>query len=228
MGWKPPGSQQLSSFRANQINEDQDKFRDFSPCHHADIPQTLLEPILLRYAAQHGFPYRFSTELLHFEDKGDRGVLATVRDRITASTYKIKAKYMYGADGARSRVVSQLQLPITSAPGLGDAYNVIFRADLTDYMKDRLGNLHVIMRPDADFPDHAWIGIMRMIKPWYEWMVVVFAKPGWSPETPPMKEMYLDPIKKWIGNDSIDVEVLRVDKWEINEASADVYSKGDM
>ncbi|KAH8810807.1 FAD binding domain-containing protein [Xylogone sp. PMI_703] len=199
-----------------------------SPYEHADIPQTLLEPILLRYAAQHGFPCRFSTELLNFEDRDDDGVVATVYDRISTHTYKIKSKKMYGADGARSRVVEQLKLPITSLPSGGAAYNVIFKADLTQRMTGRIGNLHMVIRPDIDLPDYAMMCTFRMVKPWHEWIAIIYGKPGYRPKETLSPEAFLEPINLWIGDDQVDIKILRVDAWERNEVSVNMYSKGNV
>ena len=55
-----------------------------SPTTPVDIPQTLLEPILVNHAAARGGKFRFNTEYLSLEQDGD-GVTATVLDRVTAT-----------------------------------------------------------------------------------------------------------------------------------------------
>lgn len=57
---------------------------------------------------------------------------------------------MYGADDASSRIVEQLKLPMTTVPGGGLAYNVMFKVDLSHLMPARLGNLHVILNPEME------------------------------------------------------------------------------
>ena len=117
---------------------------------------------------------------------------------------------------------------MTIVPGGGTAYNVMFKADLSHLMPGRLGNLHIILNPEMEDMDYALIGTLRMIKPWHEWIAVVFPKPGSNITSNPTNEMCLKPIKAWIGDDKVEVEILRTDPWTINEASADRYSEGNM
>ena len=39
-----------------------------SSCKPVDLPQTLLEPTLMRYASHHGFQFRFDTSFVSFEE----------------------------------------------------------------------------------------------------------------------------------------------------------------
>ncbi|KAF2095116.1 hypothetical protein NA57DRAFT_59863 [Rhizodiscina lignyota] len=201
-------------------------FQLSSPCSHLELPQTLLEPILLRYATQHGFPCRFSTRLLSFDDSGSDSVVAEVQDRIFGTTQKIRCKYLFGADGARSRIVEQLQLPLSKKPSQGVALNVLIRADLSDIMKTRVGNLHYVVRPDVEMPDFAGWSIVRMVKPWYEWLIIMMYKPTCPADFMPTEAQVHSQVKAVLGDDSVSVEVRRVDKWIINETVAESYSKG--
>ncbi|KAB5511451.1 FAD-binding monooxygenase, partial [Coniochaeta sp. 2T2.1] len=119
-------------------------FERGSPCCHLELPQTLLEPYLIRYATQHGFPCRFNTRFLSFDDTPADGILVTVRDTIFDRTETIKTKYLFGADGAKSRVAAQLGLPMYEKPSQGMALNVLFRADLSHLIKNRIGNIHYV------------------------------------------------------------------------------------
>src|SRR3954452_4557221 len=86
-------------------------YRLASPCLPVDIPQTYLEPILIKNATVRGTQTRFSTEYLAHRQDPD-GVDVEVRDRLTGEEYTIRAKYLIGADGARSTVVSDIDLPM--------------------------------------------------------------------------------------------------------------------
>lgn len=64
-------------------------YRLASPCLVVDIPQTYLEPILVRNATVAGTQTRFSTEYCgHTQD--DQGVVVQVRDRLTGYEYRIR------------------------------------------------------------------------------------------------------------------------------------------
>ncbi|OCT49634.1 2,4-dichlorophenol 6-monooxygenase [Cladophialophora carrionii] len=203
-------------------------FEQHSPCTHLEFPQTLMEPILLRYATQHGFPCRFSTRLTRFDTSAPDFVLAEVEDRIYGTTQKVRCKYLYGADGAKSIVVKQLGLPMSIKPSQGIALNVLVRADLSDIMKSRTGNLHYIIQPDAEQQDFAAWSIMRMVKPWYEWLVIMMYKPTCPADFMPEKKQVEDQVKAVIGDGSTPVDILRIDKWIINETVAECYSKGQV
>src|SRR3954453_14283939 len=58
-----------------------------SPSDNCDLPQTLLEPILLGHAAERGSRIRFDTEYLGLEQDSD-GVTVSVRDRLSGQTYR--------------------------------------------------------------------------------------------------------------------------------------------
>lgn len=194
-----------------------------------DLPQTLLEPILVKYATQHGFKARFDTEFISFAKDDTSGmIITTVRDGITKQTYMIRSKYLFGADGARSQIVKQLDLPMSMEEGQGLAINVLVEADLSHLMEHRMGNLHWIVQPDVEHPDFAWSGIVRMVKPWHEWMFILFPSPGKGMAFNPSHEEYLKRVKEFIGDDTIPAKILSISKWYVNEIVAKEYSKGNM
>jgi len=153
-------------------------------------------------------------------------VVTTVQDTITSKIYHIRSKYLFGADGAKSRIVEQLGLPLTKKPSQGVALNVLVKADLSKLMKTRTGNLHWIIQPDIESPDFAWWAIMRMVKPWTEWLVILLYKQECDPDFTPTEDQVMQRTSELIGDDTIPVELVRIDKWIINETIAESYSKG--
>lgn len=111
-------------------------------------------------------------------------------------------------------------------PSQGVALNVLLRADLSDMMKSRVGNLHYVIRPDAEMPDFAAWSIVRMVKPWHEWLVIMMYKPTCAVEFMPTMQQVQEQVTAVIGDSTIPVEILRIDKWVINETVAASYSKG--
>lgn len=110
-----------------------------SPCSFVDLPQTKMEPILLAEATRLGVNSRYNTELLSFT-QDDEGVTATLLDRISQQTFTVRAKYLVGADGANSRVVQTLALPLCGQEKLGSAYNVLCEMDLSRWVDHRQGS----------------------------------------------------------------------------------------
>ncbi|KAF2185354.1 hypothetical protein K469DRAFT_665653 [Zopfia rhizophila CBS 207.26] len=200
-------------------------YKVVSPCKVIDLPQTELEPILVREATGRGFNVRFDTELLEFEVKEEGKIRCVVQDRVSKVQYTITTKYLFGADGGRSLVAQRLGLPFTVLPGGGLAFNILVKADLADLMQHRQGNLHWNMRLKKDYP---FMCVGRMVKPWHEWLFVVLPKGPDAPNPERTFEEWKALVEDVIDDETVDVEVLGVSKWMINETSADVISKGNV
>lgn len=200
-----------------------------SPCNHVDLPQTLLEPILTRRAIHTGWTVRFNTTFIKFTRPAPDVVLSEVRDGVLGLDYTIKSKYLFACDGARSQIIRQLDIPLIRKPGQGVALNILVRADMSQLMKTRTGNLHWVFDPTKEYPEWGWMCILRMVKPWYEWMFIILPAPGADPSVEnwqERKDEYMAKIREWIGDDSIEAEILDVSKWTINEIVAERYSDG--
>ena len=108
--------------------------------------------------------------------------------------YKIRTKYLLGADGAQSRVMKQLGIPLIQKPGQGVALNVLVKADLSHLVDSRKGNLHWILQPDVEHPAFGHMGLIRMVKPWHEWMFIIFPDHDWDSSIQPTQEQYLQVV----------------------------------
>ncbi|KAK5117526.1 hypothetical protein LTR62_004948 [Meristemomyces frigidus] len=201
-----------------------------SPCYHVDLPQTLLEPILVKNAINKGWKVRFDTTFVEFSRDSPEGMItSTLTDNLTNHTYRVRSKYLFGCDGARSKIIQQLDIPLVKEPGQGLAFNVLVDADLEKYMPNRTGNLHWVMQPDKPHPPWGWTCILRMVKSWHEWMFIFFAEPGFSDfKIRPSHDEYLKRVKEFIGDDGVEAKILDVSKWYINEIVAERYSDGNI
>lgn len=145
-----------------------------TPCVHTDLPQTLLEPILVKHATVKGWKMRFDSKFVKFErDSPNSPIISTIEDILTGQTYQVKSKYLFGCDGARSNIMRQLQIPLDKKPGQGLAINLLVEVDLSKHMEHRTGNLHWIMQPEKEHPAWGWAALLRMVKAWDEWMVSI-------------------------------------------------------
>jgi len=203
-----------------------------SPCHHVDLPQTLLEPILVRYASSNGFTCRFDTSLLSIHREAPHKILSTVRDTATNLTYQIRSKYVFGADGGRSIVVRELDIPLIKKPKHpGIAINVLASVDLTHIMPSRWGNLHWVMSgANEEWPKWGFNACVRMVKPWTEWLFYFMPAPWAEPAYNPSQKKVLERIVEVIGDASItskDIQIKDVSKWVINEVVAERYHDGN-
>ncbi|KAK4663352.1 hypothetical protein QC763_607800 [Podospora pseudopauciseta] len=202
-----------------------------SPCDHVDLPQTELEPILTRRAIHTGWTLRFDTSFVSFTRPEPDVIISEVKDNLSGKTYKIQSRFLFGCDGARSQVIRELKIPLIKKPGQGLALNVLLKADLSHLVKNRTGNLHWVFQPEKEHPAWGWACIVRMVRPWDEWMFIFLPSPGADVKGDDMiasNEEYIARVKQFIGDESVDVEIKDVSKWMINETVAEYYSDGNI
>src|SRR5256714_3778613 len=194
-----------------------------SPPSIGDLPRTLLEPILLEAAAARGTEVRFNTEYLSLEQDGD-GVTATVRHRPSDTVSQIRAKYLLGADGSRSKVADDIGLPLEGQMGIAGSMNILIRADLAHLVEHRPSVLYWILQPGSTIGG-VGMGVVRMVRPWNEWLLI------WGYNiNEPAPQVDEDEARRiahrLIGDDSIDVQVEDISLWTNNRAYLTRYSSG--
>ena len=206
------------------------EYDEASPTRMCDIPQNLLEPILVSSAALSGAKVRFDTEYLgHEQDAG--GVTARLRDRLTGAAITVRAKYMIGADGANSKVVEDLCLPMEGRMGLSGSINMVFEADLTHLTAHRPSVLYWVIQPGSDIGGLG-IGVVRMVRPWHRWLAIW----GYDVEQGPPdldEASAMRIVHNLIGEDTVPVRIEATSTWTVNDMYATelhrrrVFAAGD-
>ena len=194
-----------------------------SPCLTVDIPQNYLEPILVRNASARGAQTRFSTEYVSHTQDAD-GVDVQVRDRLTGAEYTIRAKYLIGADGARSQVAADIGLPYEGAMDIAGSMNITFKADIAAYCDHRPSVLYWVIQPGSNVGGIG-AGLVRMVRPWDEWLIV------WgydiNEEPPTVDEAAAQQIvRNLLGMPDLDVEITGTSLWGNNEMYATHLQSG--
>ncbi|KAH6950283.1 FAD binding domain-containing protein [Ilyonectria sp. MPI-CAGE-AT-0026] len=208
------------------------KYKAASPCAPMDLAQTLLEPILMKEALRSGFTFRFNTEFIAFSEDEARGVVRVlVRDLVYGQHKVLECKYFFGCDGARSRVLTQLGVPISGGEGAGrDAWNLLVRVDLSHLMQHRRGNLSWNFQEDHLHPGKILVVHPRMVEPWNLWVIGYSWAPGAAPapeeEIEPTNEDWIRRLRTMIGDESVNPEIVDASKWQLNNACAKQYSRG--
>ena len=147
-----------------------------------------------------------------------------VRDRLTGATYAIRSKYVVGADGARSKVAADLDLPFEGPGAVGGALHIIFEADLSRFVEYRPSVLYWMVQPGAE-KEGVGLGVLRMIKPWHEWMLM------WGYEVaagPPeiTDEFARELAVQLVGTEDFEMRVTSRLPWTVNHHFATTISRG--
>jgi 2,4-dichlorophenol 6-monooxygenase len=194
-----------------------------SPCAMLDAPQTITEPVLMQAAQARGAKVRFDTEYLsHAQD--DDGVTTMVRDRLTGTEFAIRSKYLVGCDGARSKVAADLDLPFEGPGAVGGALGIIFEADLSRFVAHRPSVLYWMVQPGAE-KEGVGLGVLRMVKPWTEWMLMW----GYAvADGPPQftEEFVRELAVQLVGTDDFTMKVKSTSPWTVNHQFATTIARG--
>jgi 2,4-dichlorophenol 6-monooxygenase len=194
-----------------------------SPTRICDIPQNLAEPILVSTAGMRGSRFRFDTEYLSSEQDKD-GVTATVFDHLTKVTYQIRAKYLIGADGGKSKVAQDIDLPFEGQMGKAGSINIVCKMDLSKYVAHRPSVLYWVLQPGSDVGGIG-MGLVRMVRPWNEWLILWgYDIKGGPPKLNNDEAMRI--VHNLIGDQSIPVEIVSTSVWTVNQCYATQNSKG--
>lgn len=197
-------------------------YESCSPCSMSDLPQSVLEPILVSAGQELGVEYWFSTEFVSFK-QGEDSVETVLRTRADDSVQKVIAKYLIGADGARSLVLDQLGIPIDGRQ-LNTAFNVHIKGDMSRYFKHRPGSLNWILNPEA--PEWSAVGNFRMVKPWNEFVVSMHPASKDGKPFEPTNEDILNRLYQMIGERVVPIEILSTYQWTINDQCARSWQDG--
>lgn len=194
-----------------------------SPCTMLDVPQTLMEPILVENAAARGAQVSFNTEYLGHKQDAE-GVTVRLRNRITGEEYTQRVKYLVGADGATSKIVEELDLPLEGVMARAGTVYILFTADLTQYVAHRPSILHWILNPAASFGEIG-MATFRAIRPWDKWIM------GWgfdleqgAPDLSP--EFIKSQVRTLVGDPTLEFEVDRTMTWYVNQQHATLMHRG--
>jgi 2,4-dichlorophenol 6-monooxygenase len=194
-----------------------------SPSLNCDIPQTYLEPILVKNATLRGTQTQFSTEYLSHSQDAD-SVNVRVLNRLTGTEYTIRAKYLIGADGARSKVAADIGLPYEGRMDIAGSMNITFKADIAALVGHRPSVLYWVVQPGSNIGGIG-AGLVRMVRPWNEWLIVWgFDINEGTPEV--TEDDARQVVRNLIGMPDLDVEITGISLWGNNEQYATRLQEG--
>ncbi|MFN0305052.1 MAG: FAD-dependent oxidoreductase [Burkholderiales bacterium] len=189
-----------------------------SPQHRERCPQNMFDPILRTFAAsQAPCTLLYRHEFLVFE-QDDRGVTARIRSLESGDVLTIRAKYLIGCDGGRSRVREQLGIPMHGRGVLTYTTNVIFRcAEFNTLHDKRPGYRYLLVGPAG-----VW-GTLVAINGKDQWRMSIIGSADDD-------RTYTDPELKafayrMLGR-NFEMEILSILPWVRTELVAERYGDG--
>lgn len=194
-----------------------------SPCTMLDIPQPLMEPVMVKNAAERGAIISFHTEYIdHVQD--EHGVTVRLRDVRSGHVFEQRARYLLGFDGARSKIAEELELPFQGELARAGTAYILFNADLSKYVAHRPSILHWIMNSKAGFGEIG-MGLLRAITPWNQWIA------GWGFDMadgqPDVSDAtVIEQIRTLVGDPDLDIEIESRSFWYVNQQYAEHYQSG--
>jgi 2-polyprenyl-6-methoxyphenol hydroxylase-like FAD-dependent oxidoreductase len=198
-----------------------------TPVRNCLCAQDDLEPVIRRFAeAARPGELRFNTELTSFNQglhaKGPDAVTGILTDRATGAETPFKARYLIACEGAQSRVRRALGVTMIGEEKVYDSVNILFQADLTQWVADRPAALYFVEQQDLRATFLTINGRDR-----WGFLIHSAKQFGWRPEdfTP---EFCTRLIRQGIGVPDIAVSVLGVSPWEASAIVADRYRVGNV
>lgn len=118
-----------------------------SPTYTLLCSQDKLEPFLLEHARRLApGRVRFGVELTDLAVDED-GVTATLTDHDAGTTEQVRAGYLVVAEGARSGTRDRLGISLTGPTEVSHNLNILFEADLQQYVEGRFCAVYTISQP---------------------------------------------------------------------------------
>jgi len=193
-----------------------------TPVKNCLCAQDDLEPVIRRFAEAAGpATLRFNTELTSFSQRPG-AVTGLLTDRTTAVETPFTARYLIAAEGAQSRVRRALAVNMTGTEKVYDSVNILFHADLTQWVERRPAALYFVEQQDLR-------GTFLTINGRDRWGFLIHSvkQYGWQPKdfTP---EFCAELIRKAVGVPDLAVSVLGVSPWEASAIVADQYRVGNV
>jgi putative polyketide hydroxylase len=193
-----------------------------TPVRNCLCAQDDLEPVIRRFAEAAGpGELRFNTEMTAFSQRPG-AVTGTLTDRTNGAETPFTARYLIAAEGAQSRVRRALGVKMAGEEKVYDSVNILFNADLTEWVEHRPSALYFVEQDDLRATFLTINGRDR-----WGFLIHGIKQYGWTPEdfTP---EFCAELIRKGVGVPDIAVTVLGINPWEASAIVADRYRVGDV
>ncbi|VTU19058.1 2,4-dichlorophenol 6-monooxygenase [Variovorax sp. SRS16] len=197
-----------------------------SPCESTLYPQVRMEPLLREMAAAEDLAQvRYNHQLQSFE-QDDSGVTALVLDRASGEEFRVRARYLIGADGGKT-IGPAVGAVMTGATDLAHMVTVYFRADLSQYWDDDDSMTTWFVNPEGG----SWAsGVLGQLGPTrfgrhsQEWMFHFSFRPD---DPSRFEEASLLPrMRELLKIPDLDPDIIGIGHWTVEGVLVDRYRWG--
>ena len=180
-------------------------------------PQYEFDPLLANEVKRRGLTdIRYSTEFVSFEQDDD-GITVEVNDLSSRGHYKIRTRYLIACDGAGSRIRQQLGVPF-EGPMLDFSLSAMIRIkNLAAHNPIKDGERYLLIGKEG-----TW-GIMTSVDGREIWR---FTTVGLQEKLDPAVYDISADIRRALGSDEIQFEILRLIPWRRSQCVAASYRVG--
>ena len=189
----------------------------YSPQKRERCPQNMFDPILQKFAlSQPAVELKLRHNFIELSPV-DRGVTAQIDDELNHRRLTIRAKYLVGCDGGRSRVREQLAIGMQGRGILTNTTNVVFRAANLDSLHNIApGYRYIFIGPEG-----TWATFVA-INGTDQWRMSIIG----TLEERTYTEAELKAFAYRAMGKPFDLELVSVLEWQRQELVADAYRRG--
>ena len=194
--------------------------RAVSPVRNCLCAQDDLEPVLRTFAEQQGpGALRFGTEVTALE-QNEAGVTASLVDRETNDTSRVRAEYVIAADGAQSSIRRRLGVRMIGREQVYESVNILLNADLRPWTAHRPAALYFVEHPSIK----ATFLTINAVDRW-GFLVNSLSSYGYKPSDF-THERSAELVRMAAGVPNLDVRILAVAPWTASAHVAERYRHG--
>ncbi len=196
-----------------------------SPTRMCDMPQHLMEPVLVNAADRPRPRLRFDTEYLVLHPGRRRRHGHRRATGCAATSTPIRAKYLIGADGGAVAGRRGRRAADGRPDGRGGQHQHRLRRGPERSTPRTAPPPSTGCSRPAPTVGGIGAGLVRCVRPWNEWLIV------WgydvSAGAPDLTEEYaLSVVRQLVGDDEIPVTIKSSSAWTVNEMYAETYANG--
>ncbi len=190
--------------------------RTTSPTMPVMTCQDYVEEVLLdQVRGEANIDLRFTTEATEIE-QDEQGVRARIVDLGSAEETEVEAQFLIGADGPHSLVREVIGSVLQTDPHPNYSQDVIFEADLSQYVEGRKAGLLYNATPEGVLVFQPLNGITR-------WRCQIFSR---DPVTSPEEELARR-IRQAVGSEEeIPIEIVSTGLWQPTPGCVDKLREG--